>query len=353
MEKKLIKKHNFEKGITLIALVITIVILLILAVIAISSLTGDNGLLNRANQARTNTEIAEEKEKVKLSATSALADDLGGEIKESFLKQELENYFGTEGVGVAPETNISEEGVIVTIEDTGRQYFVDKYGNVSEYMDISKYVKIGEYVNYDPTVSDINGTPVEASKLTYTSPTGSGTEHGNGYTSSEEDGGQKFTATASTKWRILDIGTETVTLISEKPIRNDNLGLFTLRGAIGYLYAEQELHEICKIYGYGYGADTSQVTEYSCGGPTDGELTGRITGSGARSITREDINKLAGIYEDTNGILRFSNGTIVNSTYGSTTNPTVDIWYPTVTKSNGSSGSPGVRYLKYTNYRLW
>ena len=48
MEKNL-RKNN---GITLIALVITIVILLILAGITIASLTGDNGLFSRAQQAK-------------------------------------------------------------------------------------------------------------------------------------------------------------------------------------------------------------------------------------------------------------------------------------------------------------
>ena len=43
------------KGITLIALVITIVILLVLAGITISTLTGENGLLNKAETAKETT----------------------------------------------------------------------------------------------------------------------------------------------------------------------------------------------------------------------------------------------------------------------------------------------------------
>ena len=125
-------KNMKNKGITLIALVITIIVLLILAAVSITTLTGENGILTRANDAKTSTEIAEEREKVELAATAALADDLGGEIKESFLKQELEKYFGTDGVSVAPGTNNGEEGFIVTIEESGRKYFVDKDGNVEE-----------------------------------------------------------------------------------------------------------------------------------------------------------------------------------------------------------------------------
>ena len=115
-----------------------------------------------------------------------------------------------------------------------------------------------------------------------------------------------------------------------------------MNGAIGYLYAERELNEICKIYGYGYGADTSQVTKYSYGGPLDGELTGEITGTGARSITIEDINKQAGITE--------TDYTTLDSNYGSKTNPTTNVYYPTITTPNGKSSSAGVKNLEYTYY---
>ncbi len=41
-----------EKGITLIALVITIIVLLILAGVSIAMLTGQNGILSQANNAK-------------------------------------------------------------------------------------------------------------------------------------------------------------------------------------------------------------------------------------------------------------------------------------------------------------
>ena len=302
-------------------------------------LTGENGVLTKATESKEQTEIGDEQEKVKLSAVGALAKDNGGEIKRSYLNGELTSYIGTEGT----DYTLSESApFIVTYSDSGRSYIIDENGNVSEYVDIAQYVKVGAYVNYNPTISDKSGTQVEASKLTYTSPTGSGTEHGNGYTSTEEDGGQTFTATADTKWRVLDIGSGTVTLISENPITTDTGGNFKMNGAIGYLYAERELNEICKIYGYGYGADTSQVTKYSYGGPLDGELTGEITGTGARSITIEDINKQAGITE--------TDYTTLDSNYGSKTNPTTNVYYPTITTPNGKSSSAGVKNLEYTHY---
>ncbi len=50
------KKINKNTGITLIALVVTIIVLLILAGVSISMLTGQNGILNRASEAKEKTE---------------------------------------------------------------------------------------------------------------------------------------------------------------------------------------------------------------------------------------------------------------------------------------------------------
>ena len=55
-----------NKGITLIALVVTIIVLLILAGISIAMLTGQNGILNRAAEAKEKTRVAQEDENEKL-----------------------------------------------------------------------------------------------------------------------------------------------------------------------------------------------------------------------------------------------------------------------------------------------
>lgn len=81
MKKEKISNMKREsKGITLIALVITIIVLLILAGVTIATLTGDNGILTKATEAKEQTELADEKEKVELSATGALTKGNGGEI---------------------------------------------------------------------------------------------------------------------------------------------------------------------------------------------------------------------------------------------------------------------------------
>ena len=46
------KRSGNTRGITLIALVITIIVLLILAGVTINALSGDNGILKRATEAK-------------------------------------------------------------------------------------------------------------------------------------------------------------------------------------------------------------------------------------------------------------------------------------------------------------
>ena len=65
------KPNKSNKGITLIALVITIVVLLILAAVSIATLTGENGILTRANDAKEDTEEAREDELRKLTQAEA------------------------------------------------------------------------------------------------------------------------------------------------------------------------------------------------------------------------------------------------------------------------------------------
>ena len=63
-----------KKGITLIALVVTIIVLLILAGISIQMLTGDNGILKRASEAKERTGISQVLEEVKLVATEGMSN---------------------------------------------------------------------------------------------------------------------------------------------------------------------------------------------------------------------------------------------------------------------------------------
>lgn len=102
-QNKLIKKIKEQySGITLIALVITIIVLLILAGVTIATLTGDNGLLSKATNAKEENEKNKELEQIKLAVSAAqVAGE--GKLTAGNLENELRNIFGDNGV--VRETN--------------------------------------------------------------------------------------------------------------------------------------------------------------------------------------------------------------------------------------------------------
>ena len=115
-------KESFKekKGITLIALVITIIVLLILAGVSIAMLTGQNGILTQANNAKNATELASAKEKVELAVIGAISQTRDGTLKVGNLRTELANYGGT----------IEGEAFPVTATVDGKSFAVDGNGNV-------------------------------------------------------------------------------------------------------------------------------------------------------------------------------------------------------------------------------
>ena len=76
-----------KTGITLIALVITIIVLLILAGVSIAMLTGNNGILTQANQAKENSNREEAKEKVQVEALGSI--DKSGKFNSGTFENNL------------------------------------------------------------------------------------------------------------------------------------------------------------------------------------------------------------------------------------------------------------------------
>ena len=72
----MLKKVKKQEGITLIALVITIIVLLILAAVTINALSGDNGILKRASEAKKGTNQSTVEEITKLSINGLITDNL-------------------------------------------------------------------------------------------------------------------------------------------------------------------------------------------------------------------------------------------------------------------------------------
>ena len=88
-------------------------------------LTGQNGILNRANQAKENTGTAQTEELVKLSVTDALTQGLGSLTDEN-LKASLNNNIGA---GKYTITGDATNGWTVTVD--GKRYNIDASGTIS------------------------------------------------------------------------------------------------------------------------------------------------------------------------------------------------------------------------------
>lgn len=196
---------------------------------------------------------------------------------------------------------------------------------------LASKASIGDYVAYN-----VEEGVEDQTKLTYESKVGTGMSHGNGHSA------QTFTANSNIKWRVLNVDYTSgeVTLISETPLQTDAGQAFYLNGAIGYLYAEQELNEICKIYGYGKGANIAKTFEYETGDVVEGLDKGTIIGSGARSINVYDINKITG-YDPTKD-------DSIKETY--LKEYTRTIFYPTKTTESGVSQTAENRTEINTRY---
>ena len=266
--------------------------MLILAGVTIATLTGDNGILTKAGDAKTSTEIGVEKEKVELSAVGALAKDNGGEIKREYLNDELTSYIGTEGT----DYTLSETApFVVKYLDSGRSYLIDENGNVSEYVDISKDVKIGDYVDYEP--DNVDGAYDKFGEIY------------SGY--ANENIGQDDTL----KWRVLNINTDgTVDLISDKPTSS----LVYFKGARGYNNGVYLLNDYCK-------------TMYS----------NSSLGAEARSLNIEDIQDKMKVVDEETGKKAYENYTASNTgtKYGDPYHYSSNKWYPLQWKNdNGTTG---------------
>lgn len=240
-----------KKGITLIALVITIIVLLILAGVTIATLIGDNGIITRANQAKTETEQAGAKEKVQMEVAGSIGTD--GNINIEDLNNNLGNINGLTHEGETIENN-PIDCLPSTVVVDGNNVIIREDGSVvvSEWIQAGYEItngkiklKVGDYVlNYEEKTESIQ---IETTKSGHTE--------------------QQTLTTENLGWRILGIGENGgLELISDNP----TTATVTLSGETGYLNAEEVLNTVCnELYGKGQYAES------------------------ARSLNVEDINKLA------------------------------------------------------------
>mgnify|MGYP004519683137 CR=1 FL=1 len=159
------KKHVNNQGITLIALVVTIIVLLILAGVSISMITGQNGILNRAAEAKEKTEISSKDEQRKLAQAEAL------------MNTEKTTYKGvTLPEGFAPtkidgEDSI-DDGLVIT----------DGYGNEYVWVEVPKTTTVYPTAGLDITeFTDTDFNNIEKDLHTYTNDYRNGTSFSDVY----------------------------------------------------------------------------------------------------------------------------------------------------------------------------
>ena len=141
---KIFKKGSKEKGITLVALVVTIVVLLILAGVSIKLVFDNNGIIERAKDAREQTIVGTEKEQVNMAYTAAVVSRKGGTITTEDLQTELDKVAST------VVTDNGDGTFDILFNDTEHNYTIDN-GKITE----------KEIINWDKILADATANPGE------------------------------------------------------------------------------------------------------------------------------------------------------------------------------------------------
>lgn len=208
--------RNKTSGITLIALVITIIVLLILAGVTIATLTGDNGILTRAQEAKIKTNEAEDIEKIKMAVVEAqIAENGYQKLDLNNLQDTIDSQFGEKKANVIDNGNGTFS---VSIPNSKKTYLIDTDGNV-EYNSnlLINNVKVGDYVNY---------VPDEVSDAYQIRNVGNDSEF----------------FQEKLNWRVFDIKDGKVLLISE----DTTSSAITLSGVDAYNNGVYVLNDLCK-----------------------------------------------------------------------------------------------------------
>ena len=125
--KERLKTH---KGITLIALVITIIVLLILAGVAIATLTGDNGIIAKAQQAKMQNDKANEKEQIDLAVLASKINN-DASIDKKTLRKELDGISNLIESGIPTSDEYSFP--LILVGKTGTEYEIDEDAKESKF----------------------------------------------------------------------------------------------------------------------------------------------------------------------------------------------------------------------------
>ena len=169
-------KTKSNKGITLIALVITIIVLLILAGVTIAALSGDNGILKRATEAKEQTNQKNDEETEKLAGYESTIDQYangvtggsgnggqggsGGGTGTNFINV---NPADTNPAGVVPENS-----TVVEADASKGIVIKDKNNNEWVWIEVPKTtVFTGLTIDTTGTLTEQNYTDIKNKLIAY------------------------------------------------------------------------------------------------------------------------------------------------------------------------------------------
>ena len=121
-----LKSKKMSAGITLIALVVTIIVLLLLAGISIQMLTGDNGILQIATEAKIETEKSQIIENAQVDVLGQQTENNGNNITKKQLTTILNKYFKNVKEADIPDEISSSSDVELTTKDEKYKIMLSK-----------------------------------------------------------------------------------------------------------------------------------------------------------------------------------------------------------------------------------
>ena len=139
-------KDNKEKGITLIALVVTIVVLIILATISINAVLGQNGIINKAKQAKSVYEASRANE---ITAMDEIVNEMAQyEVKEEKCRLTIKLID-------AAGSPLSFKDTIIRIENSEGKVIAQIDGNSENSEDTEIEVLLPKNVNYTVVIEKV------------------------------------------------------------------------------------------------------------------------------------------------------------------------------------------------------
>ena len=168
---------NENKGITLIALVVTIIVLLILAGISVSMLTGQNGILNRASEAKEKTAAAQKEENETLNDYEKIMDKYTSNLPST--KETMPYLPDAMKFEKVSGTDLTS-GLVIREKTTGSEYV---------WVEVPRMIEVYPIAGTDIiNFTDEEYIKIENDLHTYTSEYRNGTDYSDTYAKDETTG---------------------------------------------------------------------------------------------------------------------------------------------------------------------